>query len=206
MSSLPDTIINCNICAARTQGKALAERLYAAGEEYEACKYVFVECSQCRNVLVGCSEWEIGEQGDAGWGTLTRQWPAPDDNLHVSIPRLVRSSIQEAERCFSSRAYMACAVMCGRAVEALCKDKVNSKSLAEGLKKLKTSKIIDEKLYEWSEALRQERNIGAHANEQITTWQDARDVLDFAVAISEYVYVLDEKYKAYLLRKPKSDA
>jgi len=93
--------------------------------------------------------------------------------------------------------------MCGRAVEALCKDKVESKTLADGLKKLRTNKIIDEKLFEWGEALRRERNIGAHAGEDEISRQDARDVFDFAVAISEYVYVLDEKYKAYLARKPK---
>jgi hypothetical protein len=119
---------------------------------------------------------------------------------------LVRHSIQEAEKCLTVRAYSACAVMCGRAVEALCKDKVGSKNLSEGLKQLRANKIIDEKLYAWSEALRHERNIGAHANEEVTTWQDARDVLDFAIAISEYVYVLDEKYKAYLERKQKRDA
>jgi hypothetical protein len=101
---------------------------------------------------------------------------------------------------------MACAVMCGRAVEALCNEKVGSKTLAEGLKKLRANKVIDEKLFQWGEALRHERNIGAHAGEEVTTWQDARDVLDFALAMSEYVYVLDEKYKAYLERKPKKEA
>jgi hypothetical protein len=103
----------------------------------------------------------------------------------------------------TSKAYMTCAVMCGRAVEAICMDKTKSKTLAEGLKKLKSAKIIDEKLFEWSEALRHERNIGAHAGDETTSRQDASDVLDFALAISEYVYVLDDKYKAYLIRKAK---
>ena len=94
--------------------------------------------------------------------------------------------------------------MCGRAVEALCQEKTKAKTLAEGLKRLRASKVIDEKLFEWSDALRKERNIGAHAGSSEISAQDARDVLDFAIAISEYVYVLDEKYKAYLARK--SDA
>ncbi len=58
-------------------------------------------------------------------------------------------------------------------------------------------------LREWGEALRAERNIGAHAGDEVITVQDASDVLNFAIAISEYVYVLDDKYKAYKERKAK---
>lgn len=91
--------------------------------------------------------------------------------------------------------------MCGRAVEGICKDKVQAKYLAEGLNGMKAAKIIDEKLFEWGEALRNERNIGTHAGEATISFQDARDVLDFALAMAEYVYVLDDKYKAYKHRK-----
>ena len=75
--------------------------------------------------------------------------------------------------------------------------------MANGLKALRTHKVIDSKLYDWGEALRNERNIGAHAGEDSISWQDARDVLDFAMAISEYVYVLDEKYREYKERKAR---
>jgi Domain of unknown function (DUF4145) len=202
MATLPTTFIACPRCDAKVQASVLAEKSYPPGEEYDPFKYVFVSCSQCGAAMVGYSDYEMTEEGN-GWSLPIRQWPEPDDDLHANIPRSVRKSLEEAKRCLTSRAYMACAVMCGRAVEALCKDKVNGKTLADGLKKLRTGKIIDEKLYEWSEALRHERNIGAHAGDEVTTWQDARDVLDFAIAISEYVYVLDEKYKAYVKRKPR---
>lgn len=203
MTTYPNTFIACPYCDAKVQAKVLTEREYPPGEECEPYKYSFVECTNCGSVLVGWSEWEMGENGDQGWGNPTRQWPEPDTKLHSNIPRSVQRSLEEAKRCLNSRAYMACAVMCGRAVEALCKDKLKSKTLADGLRKLKAEKIIDEKLFEWSEALRHERNIGAHAGDETTSWQDARDILDFALAISEYVYVLDDKYKAYLERKAK---
>ena len=199
------TFIACNLCDAKVQANVLAEKTYGPGEEWDPYKYMFLVCSQCGSAMIGHSDYEQTEDGD-GWSLPTRHWPEPDDELHANIPRSVRKSLEEAKRCLGSRAYMACAVMCGRAVEALCNDKVASKTLADGLKKLRSSKIIDEKLFEWSEALRHERNIGAHAGEEVTTWQDARDVLDFAIAISEYVYVLDETYKAYLKRKAKPEA
>jgi len=206
MATPSHTFIACPYCDAKVQAKVLAEKMYPASEECDPCKYSFVECTNCGSVLVGFSEWELGDYGDSGWGTPTRQWPEPDTQLHSNIPRPVRRSLEEAKRCMTSKAYMACAVMCGRAVEAICMDKTKSKTLADGLEKLKSAKIIDEKLFEWSEALRHERNIGAHAGDEITSRQDASDVLDFALAISEYVYVLDDKYRAYLERKPKKKA
>ena len=51
--------------------------------------------------------------------------------------------------------------------------------------------------------MRKERNIGAHAIETEIKRQDATDILDFAVAICEYIYVLTDKYNAYLARKKK---
>lgn len=201
MTVYPTTFIPCPYCDAKVQAKVLAEKEYPPGEECEAHKYQFVECSQCGSVLVGWAEWEYGEEADQGWGHVVRQWPLPDTTLHSNIPRTIRRSLEEAKRCFSSKAFMACAVMCGRAIEGLCKDKVKSKYLADGLKKLKAEKIIDEKLFEWGEALRNERNIGAHAGEETISRQDASDVLDFALAMAEYVYVLDDKYQAYKQRK-----
>lgn len=49
--------------------------------------------------------------------------------------------------------------------------------------------------------MRKERNIGAHAIETEIKRQDATDILYFAVAICEYLYVLTDKYNAYLARK-----
>jgi hypothetical protein len=98
-------------------------------------------------------------------------------------------------KCFNAKAYSACAVMCGRALEALCKENgAKNWQLAKGIKELKEKGIIDGRLFEWSEALRDRRNIGAHVTEEDISKEDARDVLDFTVAICEYVYVLTDKY------------
>jgi hypothetical protein len=201
MSTKPVTFIACPYCAANVQATVLGEREYGPGPECEPNKYVFVECATCHCVLVGWAEWEIDNEGDEGWGRLIRQWPEPDTTFHSNIPKIVRRSLDEARRCLDAKAFTACAVMCGRAIEGLCKDKVNAEYLSEGLKKLKAAKVIDEKLFEWGEALRNERNIGAHAGEESISKQDAKDVMDFAVAMAEYVYVLDDKYKAYKARK-----
>jgi hypothetical protein len=61
--------------------------------------------------------------------------------------------------------------------------------------------VIDERLFGWAEALRKERNIGAHASDEDTTKENAQDIIDFTIAIFDYVYTLTEKYDKYLARK-----
>ncbi len=61
--------------------------------------------------------------------------------------------------------------------------------------------VIDSRLFAWGEALRKERNMGAHASIESPSRQDARDLLDFAWAIVDYVYILSEKFSAYEMRK-----
>lgn len=198
--------IYCSVCSALVHAKVLGSRTYGPTEEADLSLVLFVECPHCTRVMLGeseCAFWDMA--GDIGWERPKRLWPDPDQYVHPDIPAPAQRSLEEAKRCFANKAYMACAVMCGRAVEALCADILKSKNLAEGLRKLRSEKIIDEKLYEWSEALRTERNIGAHAGDQVTSYQDAKDVLDFAHAICDYVCVLDKKYKAYRSRKEAAD-
>ena len=72
------------------------------------------------------------------------------------------------------------------------------------LEALKEKGVIDGRLFEWGDSLRHERNLGAHATGVKTTREDARDVLDFAIAICEYVFVLSNKYTEYKERKSKA--
>lgn len=91
--------------------------------------------------------------------------------------------------------------MCGRALERLTKEKASGKTLAEGLSDLKAKGVIDERLSLWASALRRERNIGAHATDEEVSKENAQDVVDFTVAIFEYVYTLSQKYEVFMARK-----
>jgi hypothetical protein len=110
--------------------------------------------------------------------------------------------VNAAQKCFSHGIYPAAAVMCGRALEWLIREKTGkAQMLARGLADLKSQGIIDERLHAWADALRVERNIGAHASDTETTKEDARDIIDFTVAIFDYIFTLTEKYEKYLQRK-----
>ena len=76
------------------------------------------------------------------------------------------------------------------------------KDPSKGLAAMRDAGHIDGRLFEWGDSLRQERNIGAHASDQTVSHDDANDVLEFAAAICEYVYVLADRYRRYKERKP----
>jgi hypothetical protein len=197
-------IIECPGCESRVDARIIAQKEYELLKGLDTFIIYFLECPACTDCLVGNSEY--GELNDGQWGYMrpTRLWPEPIEALHSSIPVLTRSSLEEARKCFGAQAYSACAVMCGKALEAICAAyKTKSKNLGAGLQELKQKQIIDQRLFDWGEALREKRNIGAHANADHISRDDARDVLDFAAAFCEYVFVLAQKYDAFKERQAR---
>jgi hypothetical protein len=66
--------------------------------------------------------------------------------------------------------------MSGRAIEGMCvhfKTKGKGTTFAGGLKELREAKIIDDRLFQWSEALREHRNLGGHAKPERISAQAA---------------------------------
>lgn len=196
-------IIECEHCHASVDAKVLATRDFGPNDIFDPSRYYFLECPVCESIILAWCEIQQTAEDDYDYVNPTRLYPEPPAYLHSSIPQLVRHSLVEADKCVRAHAYSAVAVMCGRSIEAICKLKVNSTNFAQGLKKLKDSKIIDDRLYEWGEALRRERNIGAHPSDEKITKEDAIDIFDFAKAICEYIFVLTERYEDYKDRKMK---
>lgn len=95
--------------------------------------------------------------------------------------------------------------MCGRVLESICAEHgTKNKLLMGGLKELLDKQVIDKRIYEWGQALREHRNIGAHATKANISKEDARDLLDFANAICDYIFVLSKKFEGFMGRKEKS--
>ena len=103
--------------------------------------------------------------------------------------------------------------MFGRALEAVCRDKLLTKEeikagkkvmLANGIKQLHDKKIIDARLFDWSQHLHAFRNIAAHPDDDFTiSREDAEDLQAFAYAIIEYIYDLNERYEEFKERLQK---
>lgn len=161
-------------------------------------KTVLVECPICKSPLLGNTELIQTGVDTWEWDSLGRLWPQQDSEIDQEIPEIARNSLIEAKICFKAKAFSACAVMCGRTIEGVCKHhSTKGKTLASVLKDLKEKDIIDNRIYEWGEALRKHRNIGAHATSEKISKEDAKDLLDFSTAICEYVFVLNEKFNRF---------
>lgn len=78
--------------------------------------------------------------------------------------------------------------------------KTKSKYLGRGLEELKQKEVIDKRLLEWGKVLQEHRNIAAHAGDEKINPQDAMDLIDFVIAICEYVFVLTEKFEKFMER------
>jgi hypothetical protein len=194
-------LIECTYCESRVDATELARHdSFDQQNDPSPFRAFLLECPGCKNPLLAGYYPHIEDRP-------SRLWPSPDRYISSDIPSIVSTSLEEAERCLKAKAYTACAVMCGRSLEGICRHlKTKAASLAGGLKELVEKKIIDGRLFEWSEALRKQRNIAAHASGEKITGDDAQDLFDFSYAICEYVFVLNAKYEAFVKRQTKSAA
>jgi len=197
-------VVECSYCEARVDAKVVAS--YTEPPERESgirLKASLLMCPRCENALLA-TQTDYVEDSSSEWDEPIRVWPNPDREFSWRIPDIVRGSLEEANKCFKAGAYSACAVMCGRALEGICRHfKTKSNYLGGGLKELLDQGIIDGRLFSWSEALHKSRNRGAHASSEKVSKADARDLVEFANAICEYVFVLTEKFNEFVRRQKR---
>ncbi len=198
-------IIECSYCEARVDGRVIAQHKDSYNPEEDPGEFLvsLLECPTCKNTLVAGQISQDFEDRQS-WGLADRMWPAPERLFSWHIPPIVKTSLEEANACFKARAYSACAVMCGRSLEGICRHyKTKSQYLGGGLKELRDRSLIDGRLFQWAEELQKSRNIGAHATEEKVSLQDAHDLLDFTNAICEYVFALSARFDEFMQRRKK---
>ena len=184
-------IIDCHRCKARVDAEVLAQH---EDEQFFTTRTLLLACPSCRSALVA----ECEQDHNLKWTELVRVHPRPRRLLGTDIPAIVRHSIAEAEKCMQVGAYLAATAMCGRAVEAVCRHYGTKDAyLGGGLKDLREKGIIDARLFQWGEELRDQRNSAAHATDTVISAQDANDVLSFTYAIIDYVFLLAQKFEQF---------
>lgn len=217
-------IVDCHVCRAKVAASesGRAERSgfdHDAGEPH-ASKILVGICPSCKTILVG-KIYQIGFEGfdsdEDRWTDVVRVYPKPPKVFSsYRIPRVVQDSLNEADRSLQAGANIAACVMLGRALEALCRDVLDPKlefstktittskpekfkkiMLGEGIKQLKDKKIIDDRLYDWSQQLQAFRNLAAHPEDISISRHDAEDLQTFVNAIVEYVYDLADRYEEF---------
>ena len=192
-----EIVIECPHCQVKVRANPAGS---IPGEDDEA--YFLAQCPFCRAALFGHTLSSRNEHIQGEQSSAQRLWPAPLlAEIAPEIPERARRDINDAQKALSHGIYSATAVLCSRALVRLIKQKAGASMIAKGFADLKAKGVIDQRLFEWAEVLRKERNIGTHASEDDTTKENAQDTLDFTIAIFGYVYTLSEKCEKYMARK-----
>ena len=127
-------VVDCPTCAVRLEAGAVGE--VSTGEDES---YVLVECPSCHGPLFARVPWYLDEWNNWQRAPAERLWPTPTQvQLSKAIPVAASRDIAEAQKCLSHGIYSAAAVLCGRALERLIKEKSGESTLAKGLHDLRS--------------------------------------------------------------------
>ena len=193
-------LVECTTCEAFVDGEVLAN--YTRWDEGSgmAGVYSFLKCPRCSEPFV-VLQMDDG-MGPDNWSEPYRLYPPTEMGVSLAIPSSLRSAYGEARSCFRIKAYTATAIMCRKTLEGIADEsKITSRNLVTALKEMKDKGIIENRLYEWADALRISGNEAAHGvNSQISR-EDARDILEFTHALPEYVFTFQEKFEQFKQRK-----
>lgn len=191
-------LIDCHRCRAKVQAEVLGHH---DDEDLFGTRTYLLKCPSCNTALAAESHEDYSGEKSI-WSLPLRVHPKPIRSLGSDIPPIVKNSIDEAEKCIQAGAYLAATAMCGRSLEGICRYYQTKDSyLGGGLKELRDTGIIDARLYQWGEELRDQRNDAAHATDTEISFQDASDVISFTYAIIDYVFLLAQKFDQFQARK-----
>jgi hypothetical protein len=158
----------------------------------------FAKCPRCSSPFLATQEEDFPE----GWQHPQRLYPSEESPTSSALPKPIREAVEEANRCLRVRAYTAAAIMCRKALEGICVEHgVKERNLSKSLEEMRDKGIIEKRLFDWADALRISGNEAAHDVYVTVSAEDARDILDFTNALTEYVFTFRDKFETFQKRR-----
>lgn len=205
----------CETCGVQSQCRVLAESVQTdpgQTQDFEGLKpfrrtaFRFSVCNKCsapflssHPLVVIPEEAVTAEQGDP-----TVLYPSFGPSLPAGVPSNVAKAYADAVLALRAGLPVPSAIMCRKAVEALCTELGgNGSTLIAKLSDLKSRSVIDPKFLAWVDGLRAMGNDAAHDLEASISTQDARDALEFVQAICLYVFSLSRRFDEFSRRRAK---
>ena len=122
--------------------------------------------------------------------------------IDCDLPDTVGRAYDEACHVELMKLPMASAVMIIRALEASLKDiDPATRSIADGLKRMKEKGVLPDEFTAWSNELRVLRNEAAHPSEREVLGTDVSEALDFLQAVLELLYHFRPKFQRFKARR-----
>lgn len=199
-------LVECTACEALVDGEVIADYTDYDSETGTTGKYSFLKCPRCYRPFIVVQTDDEGSL-DSSWTDPSRLYPPIEMGVSLAIPTSLRLAYDEAHACFRAKAYTATAIMCRKTLEGIADEsKITARNLATALKEMKEKGIIENRLYEWADALRISGNEAAHGVNSRLSRQDAKDILEFTHAILEYVFTFQEKFEQFKNRQTHSNS
>lgn len=195
--------IDCPICKITIVIEANSKGEYHHDNPHDPMDgflYNVIQCPECFKPIL-TQRSRIFELGAFDFGKAIRLFPNSEFHINSEIPEVLGNALRECIVCYEAGGYTATAVMSRRAIEGFCELKsVKEKSLDKSLVKLKDSGIINQELFEWANALRLTGNKAAHDIKSTFSATDAKDILDFTIAILDFTYSYKDKFDKFISR------
>lgn len=197
-------IIECKNCNAHVEAQSKGNFEILSNGEKPSSLYSLLQCTKCSAPMMA-SQLNIGNMAEGDkWDTPVRLFPPSNYRPNPNAPENIQAAFSEAHICYRNRAYTASAILCRKTLEGVCKAyKINERNLMEALKAMKDQNFIDERLYEWSDALRHAGNEAAHDVNITVSQEDALDILEFTNAILDYLFSYRARFKNFKDRRSK---
>lgn len=197
-----DMIIHCAECRQYVEAKETGSFWRHFDGREPSCRYTLLACTMCSSPIL-VRQTNVGNMAEGDkWDTPFVVFPHADTRVNPNAPKEIRTAFEEACTCYRSQAYTASAIMCRKTIEGVCAEHgVEERNLSISLKKMKENGLIDERLYEWSDALRLVGNEAAHGVTTSITQPDAKDMIEFTNAILDYLFSYRDRFEQFKKRR-----
>lgn len=161
---------------------------------YDTYWYFTTECSRCRHHILFYGLNSGDENSDID---VVSHFP-PLKTADESLPPKALKFLQQAFE--SKHAPDGALMLSASAIDAMLKEKgYNNDTLYKRIKAATESGLLTKDMSDWAHEIRLSANEPRHADDDFdgATPKDAEQILEFAVALGEYLFILPERVKKW---------
>lgn len=168
-------------------------------------RFSFCRCPNCNSPILLKERCDFDEIEGIFWRQPTILFPGNPFHINPEIPERLRKALQESILCYNAKSHTASVIMCRRTIEGFCHSQgVSENNLGKSIKKLHEQGLINNQLYEWANELRLAGNEAAHNIDVEFSALDAKDILDFSIAILDFTFSFKIKFDKFKERAKMS--
>lgn len=101
-------IVHCPNCDTTVDAKECGHNVIYEEEQIPSIQVTLLSCPLCCNSIFAEQELIAVTFNEYDWSFPVRIWPDPESKLPTELPPMVRTSLDEANKCFKAKAYLAC--------------------------------------------------------------------------------------------------